>query len=399
MSDLAAVAARFSSLLRVAGVPVTPERAGRFAASLSLAEPSTVPELYWLGRVTLVSDHSFIRAFDAVFASVFEGIVDPAEFRRDAPSPPEVRREVRSSSGEARSHPRPPAGDGSSPLTSLSDGGSLTSQALSQSVLFAMSREERLRHQDFARLSPAELAELRSLDLAPPPRPSRRRARHPRGRELDVRATLRRAARTGGEPVSAVRRRRRVRSRRLVLICDISGSMEQYARAYLQLLWSGVANTKAEAFVFATRLTRLTPTLRGASPDVALERAGRKAPDWSGGTRIGEAVKSFNDGYGRRGIARGAVILILSDGWDTGEPEVLAREMERLGRLAHRIIWVNPRKADPRYTPTVRGMVAALPHVDFFVSGHSLAALEDVREAVASNRLDDVRRSRQAALG
>jgi uncharacterized protein with von Willebrand factor type A (vWA) domain len=167
-----------------------------------------------------------------------------------------------------------------------------------------------------------------------------------------------------------------------VLICDISGSMEAYARAYLQLLWRGVTKN-AEAFVFATRLTRLTGTLR-SSPDLALERAGRKAPDWSGGTRIGDAIKAFNDGYGRRGLARGAVIVILSDGWDTGDPGVLAREMERLHRLAHRIVWVNPRKAAAGYEPLVGGMAAALPFVDAFVSGHSLAALDEVLEAVAA---------------
>lgn len=167
-----------------------------------------------------------------------------------------------------------------------------------------------------------------------------------------------------------------------MLICDVSGSMESYSRAYLQLLWTGVRG-KGEAFVFATRLTRLTPTLRGASPDVAMERAGRKAPDWSGGTRIGEALKTFNDRWGRRGMARGAVLLILSDGWDTGDPTVLAREMDRLRRLAHRIVWVNPRKAAPGYEPVVGGMAAALPYVDAFVSGHSLAAMDGVLEAMA----------------
>jgi uncharacterized protein with von Willebrand factor type A (vWA) domain len=160
--------------------------------------------------------------------------------------------------------------------------------------------------------------------------------------------------------------------------------MERYARAYLQLLWSGVASSKAEAFVFATRLTRLTRALRGVSPDVALEQAGLRAPDWSGGTRIGEALKAFNDGYGRRGVARGAVVLILSDGWDTGDADLVAREMDRLHRLAYRIVWVNPRKAAAGYLPLARGMAAALPHVDAFVSGHNLAALDEVLEAIAS---------------
>lgn len=170
------------------------------------------------------------------------------------------------------------------------------------------------------------------------------------------------------------------------MICDISGSMEPYARAYLQLLVSGVGGARAEAFVFATRLTRLTRTLRDARPDAALERAGRAAPDWSGGTRIGDAFKAFNDGYGRRGLARGAVILVLSDGWDTGDPRVLGREMQRLRRLAFRIVWVNPRKAAPGYQPLTGGMAAALPHVDAFLSGHSRAAFDEVLEAIGSGQ-------------
>jgi uncharacterized protein with von Willebrand factor type A (vWA) domain len=170
-----------------------------------------------------------------------------------------------------------------------------------------------------------------------------------------------------------------------VLICDISGSMEPYARAYLQLLMSGVDGARAEAFVFATRLTRLTRVLRGAIPAIALERAGRTAPDWSGGTRIGPAIKAFNDQHGQRGLARGAVVVVLSDGWDRGDPEMLGREMARLRRLAFRVVWVNPRRAAPDYAPLVGGMAAALPHVDAFVSGHSLAALEEVIDAISGH--------------
>jgi uncharacterized protein with von Willebrand factor type A (vWA) domain len=184
--------------------------------------------------------------------------------------------------------------------------------------------------------------------------------------------------------METIRRRRRTRPRRLVLICDISGSMESYARAYLQLLFSGVGGARAEAFVFATRLTRLTRSLRNTTAELALQRAGRAAPDWSGGTRIGGAIKAFNDEYGRRGMARGAVVVILSDGCERGDPAILEREMARLGRLAYRIIWVNPRKASPSYQPLTTGMAAALPYVDAFLSGHSLAAFDDVLTAVRS---------------
>jgi uncharacterized protein with von Willebrand factor type A (vWA) domain len=250
----------------------------------------------------------------------------------------------------------------------------------------AVSADERLRDKDFARFAPEELAQLRALGprlaAAAPLRASRRRVCSSRGSELDVRATLRRSRRTGGEPLVEVRRRRRTRPRKLVLLCDISGSMEPYARAYIHLLLSAVRGARAEAFVFATRLTRLTPALRGRTPDVALERAGRTARDWSGGTRIGEAIKAFNDGYGRRGLARGSVVIVLSDGWDCGDPAVLAEEMARLRRLAFRVVWVNPRKAAPDYAPLTGGMAAALPHIDTLVSGHSLAAFDEVVAAI-----------------
>jgi hypothetical protein len=180
-------------------------------------------------------------------------------------------------------------------------------------------------------------------------------------------------------------RTRRTRPRRLVLLCDISGSMEPYARAYLHLLTSAVASgAPAEAFVFATRLTRLTRALGGRNPEAAIQRAVAAAPDWSSGTRIGEALRTFNDRYGRRGTARGAVVVILSDGWERADPALVGREMERLGRLAHRIVWVNPRASAPGFSPGVGGMAAALPHCDALVSGHSLEALDEVAEAIAT---------------
>jgi uncharacterized protein with von Willebrand factor type A (vWA) domain len=162
--------------------------------------------------------------------------------------------------------------------------------------------------------------------------------------------------------------------------------MEPYSRAFLQFLHGAVGAADAEAFVFATRLTRLTRALRGRQPDLALARAADAAPDWSGGTRIGAALGRFNDGHGRRGMARGAVVVIVSDGWDRGDPALLAREMERLRRLAYRIVWVNPRKAAPGFVPAVGGMAAALPHCDAFVAGHSLAALGEVIEEIGARR-------------
>jgi hypothetical protein len=181
----------------------------------------------------------------------------------------------------------------------------------------------------------------------------------------------------------------------MVMLCDISGSMEPYARAYLQFLTSAAGaigptrpagGTTAEAFVFATRLTRVTRALQSRSPERAIQRAAAAAPDWSSGTRIGDALKEFNDRHGRRGMARGAVIVILSDGWERGAPEQVARQMERLERLAHRIVWVNPRVAASGFHPRAGGMAAALPHCDALVSGHSLRALEEVATAISAPR-------------
>jgi uncharacterized protein len=392
--DLADIASRFGALLHAAGVPVTPERCGRLAAAMALAAPATNDELYWVARITLVADHTHIEAFDRIFWQVFGGMVDPADFRGDQGPPPAAGApgETRppESGADTRSAPTmPPEPRPSVFGDSDDDGGDRVEQETFAAVLSA---DEHLRNKDFGTLTPDELARLRALTarmaFATPPRRSRRRIRSSHGPDLDVRATLRRARRTGGEPLVAVRRRHRSRPRRLVLIADISGSMEPYARAYLQLLMSGVDGARAEAFVFATRLTRLTRALRGVIPAVALERAGRAAPDWAGGTRIGDALKAFNDDHGQRGLARGAVVVVLSDGWDCGDPEVLGGEMARLRRLAFRVVWVNPRKAAPGYAPLAGGMAAALPHVDTFVSGHSLAAFDEVLEAIAAGQPD-----------
>jgi uncharacterized protein with von Willebrand factor type A (vWA) domain len=391
-ADLAEVASRFGRLLHLAGVPINPERAGRFAEAVAIAEPATTSELYWLARITMVCEQADIAVFDRAFAQVFRGLADPGEERGEVVGPPPAFRSLERRPGElgqvqpgetaSRSDPSlvSPAADDLAHGDETAEG---------ESLLAALSADERLRTKDFADLTVAELVQVRllagRLALATPLRRSRRYSRHDSGSELDVRATLRKAARTGGEPQSLVRRRRRSRPRRLVLLCDISGSMEPYSLAYLQLLVSAVGGAHAEAFVFATRLTRLTRALRVGHPDRALERAGREARDWSGGTRIGAAIKAFNDEYGRRGMARGAVVVVISDGWDSGDPDLLRDQMIRLGRLANRVVWVNPRKAAPGFLPSTRGMAAALPHVDGFVSGHNLAAVDEVMEAISGN--------------
>jgi uncharacterized protein with von Willebrand factor type A (vWA) domain len=174
------------------------------------------------------------------------------------------------------------------------------------------------------------------------------------------------------------------RPRRLILLCDVSGSMDAYSRALLRFLHAAVVSRgRVEAFALGTRLTRLTRDLSSHDPDAAISAAARHVVDWSGGTRLGEGLRRFNDEWGVRGMARGAIVVIMSDGWDRGDPELLAEQMERLHRVAHRIVWVNPLKASPGFAPLARGMAAALPYVDEFVEGHSLASLETLAEVVA----------------
>jgi uncharacterized protein len=390
-TDVAVVAAAFGDALHRAGVPVTPERSGRFAAAIALAAPYATDELYWLGRTTLLSDRAQIEMYDRVFTHVFRGMEDPADWRGDANSPPPVH----SRAGEPRSAPGHdgPSREQDRPAPAMpgGEGAGDAGDRDAETVLAASSAQELLRHKEFAALSPDEWAMLRHLaqtfQLAAPPRRSRRTRRHRRGDQLDLRATLRRAHRTGGDPLRQERQRRRTRPRRIVLLCDISGSMEATSRAYLHLAHSAVQGANAEVFVFATRLTRITRMLQASHPDLALYRAGQLAPDWSGGTRIGMAIKAFTDGWGRRGLARGSVIVIVSDGWERDDPVVLEREMQRLARLAHRIVWINPRAASARWQPLAGGMRAAMPSVDVLVSGHSIAALDAVVAAISGSGL------------
>jgi hypothetical protein len=257
-------------------------------------------------------------------------------------------------------------------------------------VLAAASAHEQLSQKSFDQLTSQELANLRRLmallSLTPPMRRSRRVRRARYGRQLDVRTTLRRSIRTGDYPTRLAWRKRRLRPRRLVVLCDVSGSMEPYARAYLQFLQSAVGGSRAEAFVFATRLTRLTRVMRKAPSAVAIQRAAAAASDISGGTRIAAALRTFHRLYGSRGMARDAVIVIVSDGWEVTDPAAVALEMAKLKRLAYRIVWVNPHKASPHFAPLAGGMAAALPYCDAFASGHSLSAMHEVAQAIAGTR-------------
>jgi uncharacterized protein len=386
--DVAALAAGLGTALHAAGLPVGPDRCERLARAITVMNARTITDVHACALATMVSDPGQVATFERVFAALFSG--RPPIPEQPGPDGPAVQK--------PQDHAAP-SGNGSpsaagAQIQQATEG---TQEQQEQpepqddppAAFRVATAAERLRSRDFTQLSATELLELvtlmREMTLAIPPRRTRRYRRARAGKRPDLRGTLRQARRSGGEPIRLARRAPTTRPRRLVVLCDISGSMEPYARALLMLLYC--INANAEVFTFATRLTRLTATLRAATPDTMLAKAGEAAPDWSGGTRIGAAVKEFNDRYGCRGMARGAVIMIISDGWETGDPVLLGQQMARLHRVAHRIVWANPRTQSPRYRPEVGGMAAAWPYCDAVVSGHNLDALPDLLAALAKDGL------------
>lgn len=365
--DFELIAVEFGRALRDAGLDVPTSSLTQFVGALGLVGVEQRLPVYWAGRATLVRRPEDIGAYDAVFAEYWLG---REQVRMTVPVAPPVEVLV----------PEEPDGESPDPVALDDDG--------APGMLMSASPAERLRSKDFAAYSSEEFAEARALmadlRLGGALRRTRRlRAARRRG-QLDVRGTVRNSLRTGGVPVRRAWRRPAERPRRVVLLCDVSGSMEPYARALLRFAHAAVAGRRGvEAFALGTRLTRLTRQLSGRDPDAALTLATRAAADWGGGTRLGEVLRRFNDEWGIRGMARGAVVVVLSDGWDRGDPGALAEEMARLHRVAHKVVWVNPLRATPGYAPLARGMAAALPHVDEFVDGHSLDALTDLVEVVA----------------
>ena len=407
--DLAEVSARFGAALREAGLPVGPGRCERFAAAVTVARPQSLNALYLCALATLVSSREHGHILRAVFDQVFGdlagaapagGVPDHAGLPGQPPRPhDDLLADVAKAAQAARTH----AGGTESALRA--DSAEDQADAADREVehRYLGTSAERLASKDFAELSDAELASvatlMRRLTLAVPERVSRRQRRRPGGRRTDMRTTLRQARRTGGHAFRLIGRTPARRPRRLVVLCDISGSMEPYARALLQLMYvasrsSGGAGSagplrdasrpRTEVFAFATRLTRLTQALAAATPETMLAKAGEAAPDWAGGTRIGAALREFNDRYGVRGMARGAVILIISDGWETGDPALLGAQMARLHRIAYRIVWANPRTQSSRYRPEVGGMAAAWPYCDAVVSAHNFEALDELLAALRS---------------
>jgi uncharacterized protein len=362
----AETAVRFGHALRSAGLDVPVDSVTAYVEALGALGVERHQAVYWAGRATLVRRLEDIPTYDDVFASFWL-----ARQPDDAPSVEERTRAVEVEAGDDGSDSGDAAVDHQRPATTV-----------------RYSAQETLRHKDFAAYSREEFAEARKLmadlRLVGALRRSRRLRPSTRGGDRpDVRRTVRAALRTGGEPLRRPSRSPATRPRRIVLLCDVSGSMEPYTRALLRFLHAAVAGRgSVEAFVFATRLTRITRHLSWRDPDAALGRAGAAVVDWAGGTRLGAILGEFNTGWGD--LARGAVVVVLSDGWDRGDPAVLTAELERLRRHTHRIVWVNPLKATPDYAPLARGMAAALPYVDNFVEGHSLAAMERLVEVIGT---------------
>jgi hypothetical protein len=356
----------FGRVLREAGLEVGPGRIIDALEGLDAVELERRDDVYWALRQTLVSRVEDLEAFDRAFAAWFLRAPELAP-----PRTPRLERRMR-----ARASSR----DGSE---EVAEAGAEGEERASGS-----SYEEILRQKDFAELSDEELVKLRRLiaDLAAarPRRRSRRLRRHPRGTTLDLRRMVRASLATGGDPVDRVFRSRLETHRKLVVLCDVSGSMEPYSRAILLFVHGLLESGRGvEAFAFGTRLTRLTEELAGPDPERALEEASRRVVDWSGGTRIGASLKAFNDLWGRRALSRGAVVVVVSDGWEREDTATVAHEMARLARCAYAVVWVNPLKGHPDYEPLAGGMRAALPFVDRFLPGHNLASLEDLAGVLA----------------
>ncbi|WP_134773418.1 vWA domain-containing protein [Ornithinimicrobium flavum] len=361
--DVGQTLAGFARACRAAGLPVTADRERTFLSACAATGLGERRAVYWAGRATLTASPADVEPYDRVFAGWFGGRPMHGVARQDTPRTSTVQASLEEL----------PEGEGDAGPGEL--------------LRAAASAEEVLRHRDVAGLSPADRAALRrqfaTLTPRPPTRPARRHTPSRTG-AVDGRATVRAHLRNLGEPERIRYRRRAVRPRRVVLLVDVSGSMSAYADALLRLAHVMVqaAPRTTEVFTVGTRLTHVTRALRERDPDRALLAAGEVVPDWSGGTRLGQAVGVFLRRWGRRGMARGAVVVVLSDGWERQDPEQLGEQVRRLRSLAHRVVWVNPHRGKAGYLPVQAGIVACLPHVDDFVAGHSLAAFEEMLAVV-----------------
>jgi uncharacterized protein len=360
----------FARELRAAGLSVGTGDVLAYFAAMTPLDPTDLMDLYWAGRATLIGRHEDIDAYDRVFRRYFLGAGAPArsELVLRAQSVAEAEAELvmpGTEPGPEEDEERPALG-------------------------WMASDVDALKHRSFAACTPAELAALRrimtTMRLTPPRRRTRRTRPGTAGAEPDMRATIRETMRMHGEPPGRLFfRQRKTKLRPLILILDVSGSMADYSRHLLQFAHTarhaaarGSAG-RVEVFCFGTRLTRITRELAHQRVDAALREAASTVVDWDGGTRIGESLDTLVKKWARGGLCRGGVVVICSDGLDRGDPEVLATAMERLARLCHRIVWLNPHKGDDRdFRPSTLGMMVAAPHIDLLLSGHDLASLEEL---------------------
>ena len=357
----------FTRALRAAGVPVTQDRAQGFLAAVALLDLGDQRATWVAGRSTLCAGPDDLDRFEAVFEAFFnarDGLPRPRPVPSVAPSLSQLPDE--DAAGE----------DGPDDV---------------ETVYASASETEVLRHRDVASLTTAEKQRLAAMFATLRPRPPMRRtARHQawhRG-QVDANRTLRTSLRRMGEPSRISWRRRGIKPRRVVLLVDVSGSMSAYADASLRLAHRLTVSLRAqggvvETFTVGTRLTHLTRAMRLRDPERALVAAGETVPDWSGGTRLGETLRIFVDRWGQRGMARGSVVVVFSDGWERGDPALLAEQMRRLHRVAHRVVWVNPHRGKAGYEAVQQGVLAVLPHVDDFVAGHSLATYAELTEVIS----------------
>ena len=356
----------FARALRAAGVNADRTRLTTALAALGEIDPGRADDVYWATRLALCSEPDDLPRFDALFDMWFRG----ARPNVPTPSGPVQQREL-------------------SPVAVLSreDTGSGDDDTDEDVLRTAASEAEILRHRDLAGLTGEEREEVHRLIALLAPRVGTRRTlrRSPRGTDrVDVRRTVRQLLKDGGEPGALRWTGRREKPRRLVLLLDVSGSMAPYADALLRFGHAAVraAPATTEVFTLGTRLTRVTRQLRLRDPDLALSAAGNAIPDWSGGTRLGDALRAFLDIWGQRGMARRAVVVVASDGWERGDARLLGEQMHRLARLAHLVVWVNPHRGKRGFAPVTGGMVAALPHLDELIAGHSLDALKHLAEVI-----------------
>lgn len=384
-TDRAIFAAAFVERLRRAGLPVSIHSGERFAAALEHAPPRTRTSLYWLSRISLVHDVRSLEVFDNVFEVVFEGGALPigrqarkgGKTQPPAPSEAQIKLANRNQVAD---------GSGGVPWSSTPSAAPEDSDDPDESEIelpeLLPSELATIADQPFDQLSDVELAQigewLEQAQIRWPTRPARRTRRVRHGSELDRRRTLSAARRTGGDPITLHWKQPVRRPRKVVMLADVSGSMQTFARPYMHVMRALASQVQAEVFAFSTDLTRITPALREQKPEEAIEAASELVDDRFSGTKIASSLRTLISNPTWSTSVRGAVILVTSDGWDTDEPEELAQLMARLGRLSHRIVWVNPRASADEFEPLVGGMAAALPHCSVMLSGHSLSAMREV---------------------